>query len=108
VFVGSAGEYRWGNIERLLRALHDAGVDSIHGSFMKDTRFLRLAAKLSRKDWLIHESEEHIAGMLRSAGYEVEHLFSQKRNPVVNVSANRAAPEASPGHWRRCGRTEDS
>jgi hypothetical protein len=93
VFVGSAGEYRWGNIERLLRGCHAAGVDSIHGSFMKDTRFLRMAVELSRKDWLIHGSERDIVDMLRSVGYEADYLFSQKRNPVVNVSASRAAPE---------------
>lgn len=98
VFVGSAGEYRWGNIERFLRACHDAGVDSIHGSFMKDTRFLRMAVSVSGKDWLIHESEAHIVSMLRSVGYEVDHLFSQKRNPVVNVSASRAAPGTSSRH----------
>jgi hypothetical protein len=98
VFVGSAGEYRWGNVERLLRACHDAGIDTIHGSFMKDTRFLRMAVMLSRKDWQIHESEKHIARTLRSAGYQVDRLFSQKRNPVVNVSARRVAPEAAPRH----------
>lgn len=92
VFVGSAGEYRWGNIERLLRVCHDAGVDAIHGSFMKETPFLRQAVALSGKDWLVHRSERDILRLLRSVGYEVDHLFSQRRNPAVNVSASRAAP----------------
>jgi hypothetical protein len=36
--------------------------------------------------------------MLRSVGYEADFLFSQKRNPVVNASASRAAPETPPEH----------